>query len=116
LLFGTPVAYTWVPGMGYPLERKETAMKPFSLKSVTEKMSNAMIIAIVVAGTVTLAFINQVTMEGTLMSKLFLVFLGAIITFQLLPGLMLVGGMIKGLVSLGHRKAVHEKANSSAHK
>ena len=91
-------------------------MKPFSLKSVTEKMSNAMIIAIVIAGTVTLAFINQVTAEGTLMSKLFLVFLGAIITFQVLPGLMLIGGMIKGLVTMGHRKAAHEKADSSARK
>ena len=91
-------------------------MKPFILKSITEKMSNAMIIAIVAAGTVTLAFINQVNVEGTLMSKLFLVFLGAIITFQILPGLMLLGGMIKGLCSLGHRKAVHENSDSSAHK
>ena len=91
-------------------------MKSFSLKSITEKMSNAMIIAIVVTGTVVLAFVNQVTAEGTLMSKLFLVFLGAIITFQLLPGLMLIGGMIKGLLSLGHRKAAHEDVNSSAHK
>jgi hypothetical protein len=44
------------------------------------------------------------------------VFLGAIITFQLLPGLMLIGGMIKGLVTMGHRKADHEKADSSTHK
>jgi nitrate reductase gamma subunit len=91
-------------------------MKSFSLKSITEKMSNVMIIAIVVAGTVILAFVNQVNSEGTLMSKMFLVFLGAIITFQLLPGLMLIGGMIKGLLSLGHRKAVHEDGKSSAHK
>jgi nitrate reductase gamma subunit len=91
-------------------------MKPLNLKSVTEKMSNVMIIAIVVVGTITLAFVNQVNAEGTLMSKLFLVFLGAIITFQVLPGLMLIGGMIKGLFSLGHRKPVHEKADSSAHK
>ena len=91
-------------------------MKSFRLKNITEKMSNAMIIAIVVAGTVILAFINQINLEGTLMSKLFLVFLGAIITFQLLPGLMLIGGMIKGLVTMGHRKAVHEKADSSAQK
>jgi hypothetical protein len=91
-------------------------MKSFSLKSFTEKISNAMIIAIVVAGTVILAFINQINLEGTLMSKLFLVFLGAIITFQLLPGLMLIGGMIKGLVTMGHRKADHEKADSSTHK
>jgi nitrate reductase gamma subunit len=91
-------------------------MKSFTFKSITEKMSNVMIIAIVVAGTITLAFVNQVTAEGTLMSKLFLVFLGAIITFQVLPGLMLIGGMVKGLFSLGQRKAVHEKADSSAHK
>jgi hypothetical protein len=91
-------------------------MKSFSFKSFTEKISNAMIIAIVVAGTVILAFINQINLEGTLMSKLFLVFIGAIITFQLLPGLMLIGGMIKGLVTMGHRKADHEKADSSAHK
>ena len=91
-------------------------MKPFSLKSVTEKLSNVIIIAIVVAGTVILAFINQINLEGTLMSKLFLVFLGAIITFQLLPGLMLLGGMVKGLVTRGHHKVVHEKVDSSAHK
>jgi hypothetical protein len=29
---------------------------------------------------------------------------------------MLIGGMVKGLFSLGQRKAVHEKADSSAHK
>ena len=91
-------------------------MKPLNFKSVTEKMSNVMIIAIVLAGTVTLAFVNQVNAEGTLMSKMFLVFLGAIITFQVLPGLMLLGGMIKGLLSLGHRKSVHEDVKSSAHK
>ena len=91
-------------------------MKSFSFKSFTEKISNAMIIAIVVAGTVILAFINQINLEGTLMSKLFLVFLGAIITFQLLPGLMLIGGMIKGLVTMGHRKEAHEKVDSSTHK
>jgi hypothetical protein len=91
-------------------------MKSLNLKNITEKMSNVMIIAVVVTGTVILAFINQINLEGTLMSKLFLVFLGAIITFQLLPGLMLIGGMIKGLVTMGHRKAAHEKADSSAHK
>jgi hypothetical protein len=103
-------------GLPHLLQRKEIAMKSFRLKSFTEKISNAMIIAIVVAGTVILAFINQINLEGTLMSKLFLVFIGAIITFQLLPGLMLIGGMIKGLVTMDHRKADHEKADSSAHK
>jgi nitrate reductase gamma subunit len=87
-------------------------MKPVSLKTFTEKISNILIITIVLAGTVTLAFVNQVAEEGSVMSKLFLVFLGAIVTFQVIPGLMLIGGMIKGLLGIGHKKEVHEESGT----
>lgn len=81
-------------------------MNPNRLKSTTEKAANIMIVVMVVAGTVAFALINHVSDGSELMTKLFLAFLGAIITVQLIPGLVLVGAMLKGLVGLGRKHEV----------
>ncbi|HEY3309635.1 MAG TPA: hypothetical protein VGJ93_14370 [Desulfuromonadaceae bacterium] len=78
-------------------------MKPDKMKSTSDKVANIMIIAMVLAGTVLFAFVNRASQDGELMSKLFLLFFGAIITIQIVPGLILLGSMIKGLVSLGRK-------------
>ena len=78
-------------------------MKSYSLKGIAEKIVNAMIVVLVVLGTAAFAVVNQVPEGGALMSKLFLVFLGAIITIQIIPGLILLGAMVKGVVSLGRK-------------
>ena len=81
-------------------------MKSHSLKGIAEQVVNAMIVVLVVLGTAAFAVVNQVPEGGALMSKLFLVFLGAIITIQIIPGLILLGAMIKGIARLGRKEQV----------
>jgi cytochrome b subunit of formate dehydrogenase len=81
-------------------------METSKLKSTTEKAANMMIVVMVVAGTVVFALVNQVSEGSELMSKLFLAFLGAIITVQLIPGLILLGAMVKGVIGIGRKQEV----------
>jgi uncharacterized integral membrane protein len=87
-------------------------MEPNKLKSKTQKVANVMIIGMVIVGTVIFALINQVSSGVELMPKLFLLFFGAIITVQVIPGLILLATMIKGVVSIGQKK--QEPANATA--
>ena len=87
-------------------------MEPNKLKSKTEKVANAMIIGMVVMGTVIFSVINQVSAGTEIMPKLFLVFFGAIITVQVIPGLILLATMIKGFVSSSQKKQVPAKASA----
>lgn len=93
-------------------------MEANKLKSRTEKVANAMIIGMVVMGTVIFSVINQVSSGAEIMPKLFLVFLGAIITVQVIPGLILLATMIKGFVNIGQKKQQPAKAaaNNNEHK
>ena len=93
-------------------------MEPNKLKSKTQKVANVMIIGMVIVGTVIFAVINQVSSGVELMPKLFLLFFGAIITVQVIPGLVLLATMIKGLVSINQKKQepVKVTANNDAHK
>lgn len=81
-------------------------MKRYSIKGTAGKVINVVIVAVVVMGTVATAFVGQVSDGGELMSKLFLVFFGTIIALQIIPGLILFGAMLKGLTSLGDKKAL----------
>jgi hypothetical protein len=47
------------------------------------------------------------------MPKLFLVFFGAIITVQIIPGLILLATMIKGFVNASQKKQLPAKAAAS---
>jgi FtsH-binding integral membrane protein len=93
-------------------------MEPNKLKNKTQKVANAMIIGMVVIGTVIFSVINQISSGAELMPKLFLIFFGAIITVQVIPGLILMGTMIKGVVSFSQKKQEPAKATatSSEHK
>ena len=79
-------------------------MKSYSVKGISEKVINVMIVALVLFGTLAFLLVNQVAVGGEWLSKMFLVFLGAIITIQIIPGLLLLGAMIKGLASLGRKE------------
>jgi hypothetical protein len=78
----------------------------------SQKLANAMIIGMVVVGTVVFALINQVSSGAELMPKLFLIFFGAIITVQVIPGLVLLATMIKGAITAGQKKQEPAKATS----
>jgi hypothetical protein len=88
-------------------------MESNRLKSKAEKVANAMIIGMVILGTVIFSVINQVSSGAELMPKIFLVFFGAIITVQIVPGLILLATMIKGVVSFSQKK--QEPAKEAAH-
>ncbi|HEY6837441.1 MAG TPA: hypothetical protein VI389_01730 [Geobacteraceae bacterium] len=81
-------------------------MKPYSMKKLSEKFASVMIVAIVVLGTAAFSVTSQAAEGGALLSKLFLAFLGAIITIQVIPGLILLGAMFKGLAGLGRKQEV----------
>jgi uncharacterized integral membrane protein len=85
-------------------------MEPNKLNSKTQKLANTMIIGMVIVGTVSFAVINQVSSGVELMPKLFLLFLGAIITVQVIPGLILLATMIKGLATAIQKKREPAKA------
>ena len=87
-------------------------MKSYSVKGISEKAINIMIVALVVLGTVAFGFVSQAPEEGEWLSKLFLVFIGAIITVQIVPGLLLLGAMLKGLASLGRKEASAEETDT----
>ena len=88
-------------------------MEPNKLKSKTQKVANAMIIGMVIMGTVIFSVINQVSSGAELMPKIFLIFFGAIITVQVIPGLILLATMIKGVVSINQKKQEPAKATAN---
>jgi len=88
-------------------------MEPNKLTRKTQKVANAMIIGMVIVGTVSFALINQASSGTELMPKLFLLFFGAIITVQVIPGLVLLATMIKGVVSLSQKKQETAKTTAS---
>lgn len=88
-------------------------METNKLKSKTQKVANAMIIGMVIVGTVIFALINQVSSGVELMPKLFLIFFGAIITVQVIPGLILLATMIKGIFSIGQKNQETVKAHTN---
>ena len=87
-------------------------METSTLKK-TQKVANVMIIGMVVVGTVIFSLINQVSSGAELMPKLFMLFFGAIITVQVIPGLILLSTMIKNVVAIGQKKQEPAKATAN---
>ena len=83
-------------------------MKASEKKPTSGKLISCMILAIIVAGTVSLTAVADIDKGSGIMAILFIAFLGAIIAVQLIPGLMLFGMMLKGVASMFH-KAVATK-------
>jgi O-antigen/teichoic acid export membrane protein len=91
--------------------RKEIVMKPDRVKrvkSVTEKIVTGMVVTLVVMCAIAFMSFNHISEGGEFMSKLFLVFVAAIIAMPAVPGLFLLGAMLKGIASLGDKEKVVE--------
>ena len=73
-------------------------------KSMAGKVASFAIVALVLAGAVAVAGIAEVPGSGSLLSKSFILFIGAIIAVQVVPCVMLLGAMMKGVVSAVSRK------------
>ncbi len=81
-------------------------MKANRVKSVTEKIVTGMIVALVVMCAIAFISFDHISQGGEFMPKLFLVFIGAIIAMQAVPGLLLLGAMLKGLAGLSQKQKV----------
>lgn len=87
-------------------------MKTNKIKSTSEKIANVMIVAMVVVGTIVFGAVNNAG-GGEIMSKVFIAFLGAIITIQVIPGLLLLWAMIRGVSSIANKSEVAEETISN---
>ena len=72
------------------------------------KVVNMMIIALVVVGAVLFVVINHASSGRELMPTLFLALLGAVITVQVIPGMVLLGSMLKGIINLVRKQVPSE--------
>ncbi|MBJ6799602.1 hypothetical protein [Geomonas propionica] len=73
-------------------------------ESLSGKVTSWSIIGVVVAGTLLISGIADVSEGSGLMAKIFLLFIGAIIVVQVIPGIMLFSAMLKGIYSLFGKK------------
>ena len=75
------------------------------------RLLNLAVVVLVLAGTAFVSGIGEVASGSSLMVRLFLGFLGAIIAIQIIPCLILFGAMVKGLFGVIRGK---EEAESNA--
>lgn len=80
-------------------------MKTGLQNSLAGKVTSWSIIGLVLAGTLLISGIADISDEGGIMVKVFWFFLGAVIVVQVIPCLMLFGAMCKGVYSLFGKKA-----------
>ncbi len=82
---------------------------------VKGKLVNVLIVALVLTGTALVAGIGDVSQGSSIMVRLFLGFLGAIIAIQIIPCLILFGAMAKGVFNLVRgKKEPQTEAEQSA--
>ena len=79
-------------------------MKTESKKSATGKIASWSIVALVLVGAVVIGANAEMSEKSTIMSKAFVFFISAVIVVQVVPGLMLLGAMLKGVCSLAGKK------------
>ena len=79
---------------------KTTKIMKISTKQVVSTLTGVMVIA----GIITFSLMNKTHTDGDLISRLFLVFFGLIITAQIIPGLILFGAMLKGAFSSSRKQ------------
>jgi nitrate reductase gamma subunit len=70
------------------------------ISSVSGKLASGLIVAVVLVGAAAISGLAEVTEGSSVMSKIFMLFLGAVIVLQIVPCLMLVGAMCKGVVGM----------------
>jgi hypothetical protein len=84
--------------------KKESIMKTESKKSSAGKIASLSIVAVVVAGAFAISGVADVSEGSGSMGKMFILFLSAVIVLQVVPCLMLVAAMFKGVYSMVSKK------------
>jgi ABC-type Na+ efflux pump permease subunit len=79
-------------------------MKTESKKSAAGKIASLSIMALVLVGALAIAGVADIPEKSSLMSKAFILFIGAVIVVQVVPGLLLLGAMLKGVCGLAGKK------------
>ena len=79
-------------------------MKTASKKSYAGKLVSLAIVAVVVAGALAISGVADVAEGSGSLAKMFILFLGAVIVLQVVPGIMLMVAMFKGVYSLVAKK------------
>jgi hypothetical protein len=79
---------------------KEITMKTESWKGEAGKVTGWPLVALVLAGGIALTVLADLTGKTGVMPRLFVFFLGAIIVVQIIPALMLLSAMFKGVASM----------------
>jgi len=80
-------------------------MRTEAKKPVAVRVARWSIIGAVVAGAALIAGVVDLSEGGGLMSRIFFLFLGAVIAVQVIPCVMLLGAMLKGVAGLVSKKA-----------
>jgi ABC-type Na+ efflux pump permease subunit len=80
-------------------------MKKESENTTTGRIASWSIVGLVVAGTLLISGVADVSEGSGTMAKLFLFFLGAVIVVQVIPGMMLFAAMLKGIYSMVGKKS-----------
>lgn len=75
-----------------------------TLANKKAKIVTCAIIGLILTGAALISGLADLSGQGS-MSKIFFLFLGAVIVVQVIPGLMLLGAMLKGVVSLFSKKS-----------
>jgi len=79
-------------------------MKTESKKSYTGKIVSLAIVAVVASGALAISGVADVAEGSGSLAKMFILFLGAVIVLQVVPGIMLMVAMFKGVYSLVAKK------------
>jgi hypothetical protein len=77
-------------------------------RTLQGQITSSLILALVIVGTAFVSNIAGVAQGDSVLTKIFLVFFGAIIALQVVPGLILIGAMIRGLTTLTRKEALKE--------
>jgi hypothetical protein len=74
------------------------------------KLASWAIAALVLTGAGAIWSVADVSAQSSVMSKAFILFIGAIIVLQVVPGLMLLGAMFKGVFGMVTKSAHQPEA------
>ena len=82
-------------------------------KDTTKKITSWAIAALVLVGAAGIWTVADFSEKSTVMSKAFIFFIAAVIVVQVVPGVMLLGAMLKGVASMATKKT---EAKAGVHK
>ncbi|GFO68161.1 hypothetical protein GMLC_17400 [Geomonas limicola] len=77
------------------------------------KIASWFIVAVVVAGALAISGVAEVSEAGGSGARLFILFIGAVIVLQVVPGLMLLGAMFKGIYGMVFKKSANDAAGQA---